>query len=109
MKLLKKINNNFALAIDSKGEQIIVEGKGIGFQKMPVELSDLSCITRTYYDTKEQDISLIRSVTDEVLSISGKVHRYAEQQIADRLNPNLTFILATIFNLVLNAMKKELL
>ena len=34
MKLLKKINNNFALALDSRGEQIIVEGKGMGFQKM---------------------------------------------------------------------------
>ena len=61
MKLLKKINNNFALALDSRGEQIIVEGKGIGFQKMPMELNDLSLITRTYYDTKEQDVSLINT------------------------------------------------
>lgn len=94
MKLLKKINNNFALAIDSAGEQIIVEGKGIGFQKMPMELKDLSLVTRTYYDTKEQDIALIRSISDEVLDISGKIYRYAENCILDRLNPNLTFILA---------------
>ena len=47
MKLLKKINNNFALALDSKGTQIIVEGKGIGFRKMPEELADLSVISRT--------------------------------------------------------------
>ena len=47
MKLLKKINNNFALAEDSKGEKVIVEGLGVGFQKMPCELTDLSIIYRT--------------------------------------------------------------
>ena len=35
MKLLKKINNNFALAEDSKGEQVIVEGRGVGFRPFP--------------------------------------------------------------------------
>ena len=35
MKLLKKINNNFALAIDGNGEKVIVEGRGIGFNRMP--------------------------------------------------------------------------
>lgn len=93
MKLLKKINNNFALALDSKGEQIIVEGRGIGFKKMPCEI-DLSEISKTYYNTKEQDISLIQSVSDEVMDISGKISDYANSQIASKLNPNLTFILA---------------
>ena len=50
MKLIKKINNNFALAEDSGGNQVIVEGKGIGFTKMPCTITDLSCISRTYYD-----------------------------------------------------------
>lgn len=108
MKLLKKINNNFALALDSKGEQIIVEGRGIGFLKMPTELRDLSPITRTYYDIKEQDISLIRSVSDEVLEISGKVYRYAEQYIGERLNPNLTFILADHIQFSLERYEKKI-
>lgn len=54
MKLLKKINNNYALALDSRGEKIIVEGRGIGFQKMPCELSDLSLVSKTYYNTKDK-------------------------------------------------------
>lgn len=108
MKLLKKINNNFALAIDSAGEQIIVEGKGIGFQKMPMELRDLSGITRTYYNTKEQDVALIRSIPDEVMEISGKVSRYAEERIADRLNPNLIFILADHIQFSIERYEKNL-
>ena len=31
MKLLKKINNNYVLASDSKGRTVIASGKGLGF------------------------------------------------------------------------------
>lgn len=94
MKLIKKINNNFALALDSQNEVIIVEGRGIGFKKMPCILNDLSQITRTYYNTKEQDVSLIQSVSDEVLEVSSDIFEYANHLISSKLNPNLTFILA---------------
>lgn len=94
MKLLKKINNNYVVAIDSKGEQIIVEGKGIGFQKMPCELTDLSQITRTYYDTKEQDIALINAIPEDLLEVCSKIFEFSISLIGERINPNLTFILA---------------
>lgn len=94
MKLLKKINNNYALALDSKGEQIIVEGKGIGFQKMPCELTDLSVIKRTYYHTKEQDIALIQDISQDLLDVCGQIFEYAIKTVGERINPNLTFILA---------------
>ena len=81
MKLLKKINNNFALALDSKGTQIIVEGKGIGFRKMPEELADLSVISRTYYGVKDQDVSLIQSIDDEIMELASKVSAYANDRI----------------------------
>lgn len=93
-ELLKKINNNFALALDSKGTQIIVEGKGIGFRKMPEELADLSVISRTYYGVKDQDVSLIQSIDDEIMELASKVSAYANDRIGDKLSPSLTFILA---------------
>lgn len=108
MKLLKKINNNFALALDSRGEQIIVEGKGIGFQKMPMELNDLSLITRTYYDTKEQDVSLINTVSEDILNVSADVCQYAEMKIGDKLNPNLRFILADHLDFAIERQKKNI-
>ena len=50
MKLLKKINNNYVLASDSKGRTVIASGKGLGFLKMPCRISDLSCIEHVFYD-----------------------------------------------------------
>ena len=44
MKVIKKINNNVALAQDAKGREMIVFGKGIGFPAMPYELTDLSVV-----------------------------------------------------------------
>lgn len=94
MKLIKKINNNYALALDSKGKQIIVEGKGIGFHKMPCEIEDLSGVKRTYYDTKEQYIELIKEVPEDVLCVCEKIFEYASRLIGEKINPHLTFILA---------------
>ena len=81
MKLLKKINNNFALAEDSKGEQVIVEGSGVGFQKMPCELNDLSSISRTYYGFNSETIRLIQTVNPQILQIADQIYNEAVDQI----------------------------
>ena len=46
MLILKKINNNVALASDGAGEEIVVFGKGVGFPRMPYELEDESVVER---------------------------------------------------------------
>ncbi|MCH3943362.1 MAG: hypothetical protein LKE37_06810 [Atopobiaceae bacterium] len=35
MRIVKKINNNVALAVDACGKDVVVFGKGIGFPQMP--------------------------------------------------------------------------
>ena len=47
MKLLRKINNNAAVAQDKRGREMVVLGRGVGFHPMPCELTDLSAIYRT--------------------------------------------------------------
>ena len=48
MKIIKKINNNVAEAIDGNGNHLIAFGKGLGFPKTPYELTDLNKITMTF-------------------------------------------------------------
>lgn len=50
MKIIRQINNNAALALDGNGKELVVLGRGVGFPKMPYELTDLSRIERTFYD-----------------------------------------------------------
>ena len=53
MKVVKKINNNVAICLDSNNCELVAFGKGIGFPKMPYEIQDLSLIDRTFYDLVE--------------------------------------------------------
>lgn len=49
MRVVKKVNNNVAVCIDSNGKELIAFGRGIGFPKTPYELDDLSKIDMTFY------------------------------------------------------------
>ena len=48
MQAIKKINNNFALCLDSSGVEMIAYGRGIGFGQFPCEV-DLDKLDGTYW------------------------------------------------------------
>ena len=49
MKVIKNINNNISLCLDSRNNEVVAFGKGIGFTKPPYDVP-LSKIDRTFYD-----------------------------------------------------------
>ena len=38
MRVIKNIHNNISLCLDSKGNEVIAFGKGIGFRKPPYDI-----------------------------------------------------------------------
>ena len=106
MKLIKKINNNFALAIDSGGNQVIVEGRGIGFNKIPCTITDLSCISNTYYDYDEKYLSLITDIPRAVIDTSILIYKKLISRINCVVNDSLPFILADHINFSIERHKK---
>ena len=106
MRLLKKINNNFALAIDSGGNQVIVEGRGIGFNKMPCIIEDLSCISHTYYDYDEKYLSLISDIPQEIVDVAMLIYQRLISRINCTVNDSLPFILADHINFSIERFKK---
>ena len=77
MKIIKKLNNNVAVGVDDNKREVIVFGKGIGFLKMPYELTDLSRIDRTYYDIDNQYLGLIREIPEVIFDLSNEIVEYA--------------------------------
>lgn len=108
MILIKKINNNFALAEDSKGEKIIVEGRGVGFQKMPCEITDFSLITRTYYVFNDRYIDLINSVSQEILDVSNLIYELFVSKVHCNINQNLPFVLADHISFAIQRYEKNI-
>lgn len=106
MLLLKKINNNFALAEDSCGKKLIVEGKGIGFNKMPCLIKDLTLISRTYYDFDDQYMYLLNTLSQDIIDVSHKIYRKLITHVEYQVNENLPFILADHINFAIERQKK---
>lgn len=94
MKIIQKINTNAALAIDSRGNEVVVLGKGIGFPSVPYELKDLSRIQRTFYNVSPQYVQAVASLSQEVLQAAAEIAEQAEIELGCELNLNLPFILA---------------
>ena len=106
MKIVKKINNNYAIGIDGNGSSVIVYGKGIGFPQIPYELDDLEKIEQSYYNVDSRFISLISSLPESILVASSKIVNYAEKNLGKRLNPNLVFTLADHLDYTIKRIRK---
>ncbi len=94
MKLLRKINNNAAVAQDKRGHEMVVLGRGVGFHPMPYELTDLSVVYRTFYDVDPQYYEMLSSLPEEALMAAADIAEQAEIALQAELNPNLPFTLA---------------
>lgn len=94
MKLLRKINNNAAVAQDKRGREMVVLGRGVGFHPMPYELTDLSVVYRTFYDVDPQYYEMLSSLPEEALMAAADIAEQAEIALQAELNPNLPLTLA---------------
>lgn len=98
MQIIKKINNNVALAHDSAGKEVVVFGRGIGFPVMPYELTDLSKIQRTFYDIKSSYVEMTAALPEDVILLAADIVELARCELDCNLNPNLAFTLADHLN-----------
>lgn len=101
MKVIKKINNNVALCVDSHNKELIAFGKGIGFPAMPYEIKDLSSITMTFYRMDQRFYKLLEEIPEEVFEVSAVIVKKAQMTLDCSLNPNLLPGLADHINFAL--------
>ena len=80
MKVIKNINNNVSLCLDSQNNEVVAFGKGIGFTKPPYDIP-LSKIERTYYNINPTYISMINDIPAEIFELSTKVVEFAREKL----------------------------
>jgi beta-glucoside operon transcriptional antiterminator len=93
MIVVKNINNNVSLCLDSKNNEVIVFGKGVGFIKPPYEIP-LEKIEKTFYNVKEEQINLINLMPVDILEVSLDIVDYANQKLGNQFESNVVFTLA---------------
>ena len=69
MKVVKNINNNICFCLDSKGREVIVFGKGIGFIKPPHEIP-LDKINHTFYNIKDTELGTLKDMPSNILNVA---------------------------------------
>ena len=106
MKAIRKINNNVAICIDNNDKELIAFGKGIGFPKMPYEITDLSIIQMTFYRIDSNLYKMIEEIPDEILQVSAQIVAIAQNTLNCNLNPNLVVSLADHINFAMVRLKK---
>lgn len=92
--ILKKINNNFALALDAAGAEVIVYGSGVGFPKTPYNLEDDSVIDRVYREIDGGMVSAMVALPEDILSLAAEFADAASRELRGKLSDNLAFTLA---------------
>ena len=98
MKIKKIINNNILCAVDDRGNELIVTGRGIGFQRHRGEVIDISRIERTYRmeeKTGQRNLrELVEKIPIEHLSLTEGLIKHITSQIPQKLNESLLITMA---------------
>lgn len=108
MKIVKKINNNVAIGVDKNNNELIVFGTGVGFPKVPYELTDLSKIQRTYYGVSNYYINLVNEIPERIFELSTKIIDYARKHVENDFSPNIVFTLADHIQFVVERSENNL-
>lgn len=87
MRVVKKLNNNVVLALTNKNEEVIIVGKGLGFQKTPYELEDTSVIEKKYVIPKNtKALEVLDSIDTEIIAVTEKIISYGTKVLNKEIN-----------------------
>ena len=66
MRIKKIINNNILCAVDDHGNELIVTGRGIGFQRHRGELIDPAAVEHTYRMEEKTEQRKLRELVEKI-------------------------------------------
>lgn len=98
MKISQIFNNNVVLSTDEFGEEVVVMGKGIGFQKKKGEVIDESLIDKTFVLTENVAKSIFpdiyRQLSEDEIDVVIDIINMAEEELNVEFQSNLYIALA---------------
>lgn len=98
MRIKKLINNNILCVVDKKGNELIVTGRGIGFQRHRGEFVDPALVERTYRMEEKAEQKklweLVEKIPIEHLALTEALIEHIKTQIPQKLNQSLLITLA---------------
>ena len=98
MRIKKVINNNILCVVDDQGGEMIVTGKGLGFQRKIGERVDPSLFEKTYHMEGKAEQRKLRELCQQIpiehLRLTQDLIEYIKTQLTAPLNESLLITLA---------------
>lgn len=98
MKVKKVINNNILCVVDENGNELIVTGRGLGFQRYRGETIDSAQVERTYRMEEKSGQRKLRELVEQIpiehLDLTEELIAHMKEQIPQKLNESLLVTLA---------------
>ena len=107
MRVIRSINHNAAIGIDSLGREVVVLGSGVGFGVIPRDVP-LSQISRTFVGIDPKYLGLIEELPQEHLEFAAQFSDIVRMQVSHELSPNLVVTLVDHISFMVRRAKEHL-
>lgn len=113
MQVERVINNNVVSAFDSKGKEVLVMGKGVGFQGKKGKEIDKKLIEKIFYLETQTEVDkfkeLLANLPLEHIQVSNEIITYADKTLNRKLNPNIYITLTDHINFAIERFRQGML
>lgn len=107
MIVLKRINNNAVLCVDSSGNQVVALGKGLA-QCAVGQKVDLDLVDHTFYDVDPRYVELMKDLSLDCLEISAQIVNVAKGMLSYGLSPNIEVAMADHLQFAIQRMRDHI-
>ena len=112
MLIEKIINNNIVSAVDSKGREVVVMGRGLGFGMKPgrqIQENKIEKVFRIKSQTlAEQFKDLLADMPLEHVKVSSDIITYAKENLKLKLNQSIYVTLTDHINFAIERFKERM-
>ncbi len=113
MQVERVINNNVVSAFDSKGKEVLIMGKGVGFQGKKGKEIDKKLIEKIFYLETQTEVDkfkeLLANLPLEHIQVSNEIITYADKTLNRKLNPNIYITLTDHINFAIERFRQGML
>lgn len=109
MQILRVINNNVISSLDAEKREVVVMGRGIGFQKKAGDTIEDEKIEKVFHLPREHTNQYERLVSDmpyEHIKMAEEIIRYAGKTLNRHLNKNIYITLTDHLNFAVERQKQ---
>lgn len=112
MRILTVFNNNVVLARDDAGREVVLTGRGLGFQRKPGDAVDATRVVRTFVPTPGSDAqdlgALVAQIPPEHIALAADALDLARAELGTALGTGVVVALADHLSFAITRARRRL-